>query len=57
MKWLDTSKKKTQCPYCQLYLIQDYWDIVEEQANGDLVVDVFEAWVCPDRCGYYIKIK
>lgn len=41
------------CPNCRADLMDDYWDTVEELANGDYLVDAFEAWVCKNRCGYY----
>lgn len=38
-------------------LIDDYWDTVEESEEGDFVIDAFAAWVCPNRCGYFIRMS
>lgn len=48
-------KVNNTCPDCDLILIDDYWDIVEESPDGGFILDAFEAWVCPNRCGYYEK--
>jgi len=52
---LKFSKENNKCPTCDLILIEDYWDTVEESEDGGFILDAFEAWVCPYRCGYYIK--
>ncbi|GMB09529.1 hypothetical protein EDD69_11352 [Thermolongibacillus altinsuensis] len=41
------------CPLCGSLLLDDYLDIVEELEDGSFYVDVFEAWVCENFCGYY----
>lgn len=48
---------KKICPYCQSSIILDYWDTIKEQKDGNFLIDVFEAWVCEERCGYYKRKK
>lgn len=49
-------KETNKCPKCNLILIDDYWDTVVENEKGEFVLDAFEARVCPNRCGYYMKM-
>lgn len=35
----------------------DFWDTVEEQEDGSFFVDVFEAWVCLNKCGYFERVE
>jgi hypothetical protein len=44
---------KKKCIKCNAPMCLDYWDTVEEQDDGSLHLDVFEAWVCINRCGYF----
>lgn len=53
---LELAKETNKCPKCNLTLVDDYWDTVVENEKGEFVLDAFEAWVCPNRCGYYIKM-
>lgn len=48
-------QKFKKCPDCSANLIDDYWDTVEETDNGNFILDVFEAWVCENRCGFYVR--
>jgi len=45
------------CPLCGSALIDDYWDIMEDTKDGGFILDVFEAWVCERKCGFYIRKK
>lgn len=49
--------EKRSCPKCNKSLNLDYWDIVWEMEDGSFLMDVFDAWVCEDRCGYYERAK
>lgn len=52
LKHLTDDKK---CPKCHVILIDDYWDTVEEDKEGNFILDAFQAWVCPNRCGFYVR--
>jgi len=36
-------------------LIDDFWETIVEDEKGNFILDVFDAWVCQNRCGYYVK--
>jgi hypothetical protein len=44
-------------PLCGSALIDDCWDIMEDTKDGGFILDVFEAWVCERKCGFYIRKK
>lgn len=53
---IETLTKTFTCPDCGGKLMDDYWDEVEEDHRGNFNLDAFEAWVCENRCGYYIRL-
>ncbi|WP_433745121.1 hypothetical protein [Falsibacillus pallidus] len=47
-----------RCPICGQELIEDAWEEIEEnEADGSILLDSFQALVCPGDCGYYVRLR
>lgn len=49
--------EEKKCMNCNAPMDLDFWDTVEEQEDGSFLVDVFEAWVCINQCGYFERVE
>lgn len=48
--------EKIQCPHCGANLIEDAWESITEQENGEILVDAYPAFICQRDCGFVEEI-
>ncbi|WP_154670410.1 hypothetical protein [Bacillus timonensis] len=47
-----------KCPHCNSKLIEDVWELIHEEENGNLVQEIiYPALICSNYCGYYQRLR
>jgi hypothetical protein len=44
------------CDHCGAVLIDDAWETVDFLEDGSFILDSFAAYVCSNKCGFYVRI-